>query len=88
LEFLRKATKSPCAQVAPDAWLVHGRRFFYMWMMAGRPCKPDADFKRLWRLLLPSTRFPACGVSESADADASGNADLPPDRLDHAEPQF
>jgi len=56
-----------------------------MGMMAGRPCKPDADFERLWRFLLPGTRFPACGTSESADAAASDSGGLPSDRPDNAE---
>jgi hypothetical protein len=30
--------------------------------MANRPCKPDADVKRIWQLLLPDTAFPACGT--------------------------
>ncbi len=34
--------------------------------MADRPCKPDADAKRLWQLLLPDTPFPACGTQEDA----------------------
>jgi len=74
--------KSP----TPYAWLVHGWRIFYTWIMVGRPCKPDADFERLWRFLLPGTRFPTCGTSESADAAASDNGDLLPDRPDKAEP--
>jgi hypothetical protein len=57
-----------------------------MWMMAGRPCKPDADFERLWRLLLPDTRFPACGVPEVPDAETDRNADFPPDWPDGTEP--
>jgi hypothetical protein len=32
--------------------------------MTGRLCKPDADFKRLWRTLMPGTPFPGCGVPE------------------------
>jgi hypothetical protein len=32
--------------------------------MANRPCKPDADMKRLWQTLLPGTPMPACGVSK------------------------
>jgi hypothetical protein len=31
--------------------------------MIGRPCKPDADLKGLWRTLL-GTPFPACGIAE------------------------
>lgn len=36
--------------------------------MANRPCKPDADFKRLWQILLPGTPVPACGVAEEREA--------------------
>ena len=36
--------------------------------MANRPCKPDADVKRIWQLLLPDTAFPACGTQEDAGA--------------------
>jgi hypothetical protein len=36
--------------------------------MANRPCKPDADVKRIWQWLLPDTAFPACGAQASADA--------------------
>ena len=61
-------------------------RIFYMWMMAGRPCKPDADFERLWRLMLPGTRFPACGTPERSDAAASDNVGLPSGRPDNADP--
>lgn len=50
--------------------------------MADRPCKPDADFKRLWRFLLPDTALPACGTpvqDESApNADEKNAADRPP----------
>ncbi len=35
--------------------------------MASRPCKPDADFKRLWGFLLPGMAFPACGTPEQAE---------------------
>ncbi len=42
--------------------------------MANRPCKPDADVKRIWQLLLPDTAFPACGTQEDAGADAGENA--------------
>jgi hypothetical protein len=37
----------------------------YICAMANRPCKPDADLKRLWQVLLPSTPFPACGAPET-----------------------
>jgi hypothetical protein len=36
--------------------------------MAERTCKPDADFKRLWRTLFPGTPFPSCGTGEESDA--------------------
>jgi hypothetical protein len=49
------------APLAPPAWLRHIR------VMTGRPCRPDADLKRMWRLLLPGTAFPACGVPDEAD---------------------
>jgi hypothetical protein len=41
--------------------------------MADRPCKPDADLKRLWRMLLPGTPFPACGVPKELD-DTAGES--------------
>lgn len=28
--------------------------------MASRPCRADADVKRIWQLLLPDAPFPAC----------------------------
>jgi hypothetical protein len=34
--------------------------------MANRPCKPDADMKRLWQTLLPGTPMPACGFSKDS----------------------
>jgi len=57
-------------------------------MMAGRPCRPDADFERLWRLLLPGTPFPACGTPESSDAAASDNMGHPSDRPHDAGPHI
>mgnify|MGYP001306988763 CR=1 FL=1 len=35
--------------------------------MSGRPCKPNADLKGLWRTLL-GTPFPACGVADDAES--------------------
>jgi hypothetical protein len=35
--------------------------------MIGRPCRPDADFERLWRMLLPGTPFPACGMPAAGE---------------------
>ena len=57
-----------------------------MWIMVGRPCKPDADFERLWRLMLPGTRFPACGTPESSDAAASDKVGHLSDRPDNTDP--
>jgi len=37
--------------------------------MANRPCRADGDLKRIWQLLLPDTRLPACGTREDAGAD-------------------
>jgi hypothetical protein len=42
--------------------------------MANRPCRADADLKRIWQLLLPGTAFPACGAQEDADTAASKSA--------------
>ncbi|MGC1777162.1 MAG: hypothetical protein WBB34_04395 [Xanthobacteraceae bacterium] len=47
--------------------------------MTGRPCKPGEDLKGLWRMLLPGTPFPVCGVSEPADA-AAASATTPQER--------
>jgi hypothetical protein len=37
-----------------------------MWVMAGRPCNPNGDLKRLWQVLLPGTAFPQCGHAEDS----------------------
>jgi hypothetical protein len=37
--------------------------------MADRPCKPDADFRKLWQTLMPGVAMPACGTGK-ADAKA------------------
>jgi hypothetical protein len=39
--------------------------------MTGRPCKPGSDLHGLWRLLLPGTAFPACGVAGNSTTDTS-----------------
>jgi hypothetical protein len=49
--------------------------------MANRPCRADADLKRIWQLLLPDTPFPACNAQGNADADA-GESTAPPTRDD------
>jgi hypothetical protein len=36
--------------------------------MAGRPCKPDADLKWIWQMLLRGTPLPGCGVTEDPHA--------------------
>jgi hypothetical protein len=36
--------------------------------MASRPCRADADVKRIWQLLLPDAPFPACGAHEDNTA--------------------
>jgi hypothetical protein len=41
--------------------------------MTGRPCKPDADLKGLWRTLI-GTPFPACGIAEDSQS-ADGGAE-------------
>jgi hypothetical protein len=46
-------------------------RFAILRGMTGRPCKPGSDLHGLWRLLLPGTAFPACGVPENSTADTS-----------------
>ena len=38
--------------------------------MAMRPCKPELDMKRLWRLLLPDAPMPGCLAQENRLADA------------------
>ncbi len=39
--------------------------------MTGRPCKPDADLKGLWRTLI-GTPFPACGIAEDSESPKDG----------------
>jgi len=42
--------------------------------MATRPCRADADVKRIWQLLLPDTPFPACGAPADAGMAANESA--------------
>ncbi len=42
--------------------------------MIDRPCRANADLKRIWQLLLPDTPFPACGTQENADTDVGVNS--------------
>jgi hypothetical protein len=44
--------------------------------MANRPCKPDADMKRLWQTLLPGTPMPTCGTGKDQD-NAESESDPP-----------
>jgi hypothetical protein len=37
--------------------------------MIERPCKPDADVKWLWRVLLPNVPPPACDIAKDQSAD-------------------
>lgn len=45
--------------------------------MANRPCRTDADLKRLWQLLLPDTPAPACEAPENSVDEARDNAARP-----------
>jgi hypothetical protein len=45
--------------------------------MANRPCRTDADLKRLWQLLLPGTPAPACDAPENSADGARDNAAAP-----------
>jgi hypothetical protein len=42
--------------------------------MANRPCKPGADVKQIWQLLLPDTPFPACGTQDDKAAETPESA--------------
>lgn len=39
--------------------------------MTNRPCKPDADLKGIWQMLLPDVQLPACGVPDTEHASGS-----------------
>jgi hypothetical protein len=54
--------------------------------MSGRPCKPGSDLHGLWRLLLPGTAFPACGVPENPTADTSERVASPENARDEKAP--
>ena len=50
--------------------------------MATRNCKPDADFVRLWKTLMPGTPMPACGTGQEAappEKDTAAPAETPRD---------
>jgi hypothetical protein len=59
--------------------------------MTGRPCNPGSDLHGLWRLLLPGTAFPACGVPENSTTDKSEQVALSEnvrdDKADASQPQ-
>jgi hypothetical protein len=38
--------------------------------MTNRPCKPDADLRGIWRMLLPDVPFPACGPNAEHATDS------------------
>jgi hypothetical protein len=42
--------------------------------MANRPCKPDADTKRLWQMLMPGVAMPSCGTAQDDASDDNGKA--------------
>jgi hypothetical protein len=46
-------------------------------VMTDRPCKPGADLKGIWQMLLPGTPFPACGISENPEFTASQPVETP-----------
>jgi hypothetical protein len=54
--------------------LARSLRFAHSVPMTGRPCKPGEDVKSLWRMLLPGTPFPVCGLAEEDDATPSSGA--------------
>jgi hypothetical protein len=57
--------------------------------MTGRPCKPGSDLHGLWRLLLPDTVFPACGVPVEAEKSeqVALAENLPGENADASQPQ-
>ena len=70
-----------------EAGLWRGALFFvHISLMIDRPCKPDADLKRLWQILLPSTPFPACGPPANSSAPAGDNARPATELIDAATP--
>ncbi len=49
-----------------------------MWSMSGRPCNPDSDLQRLWRIFLRATPMPQCAPQDRRDAtDGAGAASEP-----------
>jgi hypothetical protein len=54
--------------------------YFYVSLsrtMTNRPCKPNTEMQWLWRVLMPDTPLPGCGLPEatSASIDADGADD-------------
>ena len=58
----------------------------YSRVMSDRPCKLDADVKRLWRMFLPGTPAPVCGTPEEFGAPVGHTAANMTDRVDDAGP--
>jgi hypothetical protein len=53
--------------------------------MAGRPCNPNSDLKRLWQLLLPLAPFPQCGTAPAIGATNRDQARLAKEQSADAE---
>jgi hypothetical protein len=50
----------------------------HMWAMAGRPCNPNSDFKRLWQVFLRNAPLPQCEAPsdlESAEDSEAATVD-------------
>jgi len=43
--------------------------------MANRPCKPGADLKRMWQVLLPGAPFPDCAAPRTKAENAADDID-------------
>jgi len=48
--------------------------------VANRPCRTDADLKKIWQLLLPGTPLPACDAPENSTGEE--REDATPSRSD------
>jgi hypothetical protein len=55
--------------------------------MANRLCRPSADLKGLWQLLLPDTPFPACGTPVDSDDSADKSAEPKMELRDDSRPR-
>ncbi len=56
-------------------------------VMAGRPCRPDADTKMLWQAVLPGVPFPVCGDPDSPAEVAAESVAAPAESDGAAKPQ-